>query len=206
MTPSKRGAKGSRGKGSAESAQPARAKGAPAGLESVNASDLRAYAEAAHGQRDKPLVLVRRQGKKKPVLVDVPAGSTDEEILEVNTPSNTIKAKPALRVFLQTPSMSRPKEVSDCDAVFWSESSIDKFMFPYYFLRLMTPEDTVILRDAYLGGSVAPEILGFLHYPPSRPERIIDPLDQLQVVIAGERDVVEVESVRAYLARLNTVV
>jgi hypothetical protein len=120
--------------------------------------DLAWWAETADGTRGEDLVIadvtvngsVRRMVKKKkdaqkngdPIVVD-----------DIRTES-IVKDRPAVdRVTIEVGGQTIPCRSKDgvwCDAIFCSESAMEKFLFPYYHSqRLLTEGEWKKLKDAF---------------------------------------------------------
>lgn len=141
---------------------------------------LRRAVESAHGHMEKRMHLVRvpdGAGTKVMFVSDenlaliAPASRT--EILTTSrgrvgaqTEGDweavvTIRVKGAAQAKVYGPGVA--------DALFWTESAIEKFFFPYY-QRVLTPDEFKELqRRYYTPDSTKGEkpILAFVHYPPS---------------------------------------
>lgn len=131
---------------------------AAARLPRVKAQDLAWLAEIADGRRDQNMVLYRRNGR-----------------LTVGPETEATRATAVLRI--RTDSRKRRLERiqdlaihQDWDAIFLSESAVEKFLFPYYEAqRLLPPDRMEALRLQYYES----DVLGIVHIWPSRPKFLV---------------------------------
>jgi hypothetical protein len=56
----------------------------------------------------------------------------------------------------------REVDISKADCVFWTQSSFEKFVIPYY-TRFKTPEEIEAMKENYVKSGV----VAMLHFPPS---------------------------------------
>ena len=100
----------------------------------LTANQLRALAEAADAMRNRPVSLVLRDGGYLAVTTaDVKHG--DREVLRIETEDRLRPGErhPIDYIYLKTAGMAEPRAVHEvCDALFWSESAVSKFVIPYY--------------------------------------------------------------------------
>ncbi len=139
------------------------------------------WAEAADGDRDEDLVVLELEEngnvthvvrKKKEATQQDPDHPQRKikTLFEIRTPSCrpdrlkvtkiTIEAEDRggnkLQIQCQGGDPKDPKRVVQCDAVFCSESAIEKFLFPYYHSqRLLNTHDWEDLNDAFRDENVA---------------------------------------------------
>lgn len=125
---------------------------------SQNANELRRLAEAADGTRAKELYVVIENGKLA-LKKDKPAG--DHAIIKTDWRSGGLR--PSAASVLQVGG----KPVSEtADAVFTSQSAVEKFVLPYY-MRMQSPEDLVkSVKDFY-----AANVIALYHEPESQIEK-----------------------------------
>jgi hypothetical protein len=106
-------------------------------LPPISAGRLRELAEAADGMRGVPLKLAFVDGDYR--IVDATVQTADDRTLPVNTPStkdpasakiDDIVITPAPRIAPDANGNTRVSQVFD--ALFWSESAVEKFLIPYY--------------------------------------------------------------------------
>lgn len=140
-------------------------------LPQLDATALRTLGEHADGFRDTDLFLTVTQTDgdyefdiKKPADL----GDGDTPVLRVRTASNIGRRPPAtLTISVGGKSVPAAELAKiSVDAAFTSESSIEKFLFPYYEgIRIFDRDYLTRLKDAYF----APDsrIVAFLHESPS---------------------------------------
>lgn len=105
----------------------------------LDAAILRRIAEAASGIRGKDLYFIVRRSPVDPwsdfafEIVDRnPGDVADAMVIKCRT-AYTIPEKPVKKVVLTTDSDSVSENLADlADAIFWSESAVEKFAVPYY--------------------------------------------------------------------------
>jgi hypothetical protein len=135
----------------------------------ASAWELRKLAECAHGHRDRVLDLVYRNG-----TVELVSRATDSDYLMCRVmtgPSRQREAQPAstLQSVVVTGPTGVPEEVvQKYDAIFWTESSIEKFFFPYY-AGVLGPDDFSTLWGSFYTPREGQErIVAFGHIPGTR--------------------------------------
>ncbi|MBL8981134.1 MAG: hypothetical protein JNL26_03065 [Gemmatimonadetes bacterium] len=135
----------------------------------ANAWELRKLAESAHGERTRTLDLVVRNGG---LALVHRAAAGDTVVCHVNTPPSRVAAdRPdaALRSVKVTGPTGEEVEVAQTyDALFWTESSIEKFFLPYY-AGVLNHEDYATLAGSFYTPSAGQErIVAFGHIPWTR--------------------------------------
>ena len=129
----------------------------------ISANDLRRLAETADGLRNRDVALVTRAGQVT-VIDASDMLATDTHLLTLRTNDHTNQAKrPEFDMTLQLahgPSLSLRVNF---DAFFWSESAIEKFVFPYY-ARIWSPEMLTTFRERFGEDNAA---MGIIHPPGS---------------------------------------
>ncbi len=133
----------------------------------LSARTLAWLAEGADGNRDEDLVItVNEQGKLQLKLKrEVPEGKW---VLEVYTKSRKRQERRPLKVTIPV----------DWDAMFLTESAVEKFVFPYYEAqRLLTKTEISALKTAFYS---RPEVVGVAHKPPSRPLLLVKRGDTIE--------------------------
>lgn len=129
--------------------------GDPKDLPEIDARRLAWITEGADGRRDDKLVLYT-EGKQ--VFLGEASAHADTAICRVRT-----KTRKSQR--LETRVLDIPNEV---DAVFLTDSAVEKFLFPYYeSQRLFKPGEMEKLKREYY--DEAKNYAGILHVQPSRP-------------------------------------
>lgn len=147
---------------------------APAAL---TAGALRRLAEAADGQRDRDLALFWNATDHHYVVAERTAAA-GTKIADIRTDS----LAPARQVIPEMVQLKhRDGQVLPLDAIydaaFWSESSIEKFVIPYY-ARLYSQAELADLWAAHAD----PTVLALLHMEPSIYEEY-DGADPLHVMV-----------------------
>lgn len=140
----------------------------------IDARNLARIAEWVDGMRDQNLVVVQENGAW---------------VVRPEQPGDDTKAVLKSRKELDVPSTQR-KMASDVtirglrldpevDALFWTESAIQKFFFPYYAAhRIMTEQDYALLIAAYKKA----DLVAIAHVAPSQGHPIYgDALASIQV-------------------------
>jgi hypothetical protein len=138
-------------------------------IPTVDARRLRALAEWADGHRDRPYVLVERAGSL--MIVDSDAVTPDDRELAAVQTSTRARNRPRPEsVSLTAGKSSGPLEMGlKYDALFWTESSIEKFLLPYYYTaRVLTEESLQELKQEY----VRENVVAMAHRPPSVPSLV----------------------------------
>ncbi len=163
----------------------------------ANAWELRKLAESAHGERVRVLDLVARDG----ALALVHQAAAGEPVLcrVATAPSRAADRSlpPAFSSIQVTRPGAEPDEVIDTyDALFWTESSIEKFFFPYY-VGVLSPEDFAALWASYYTPQAEQErIVGFGHIPWTRYVGFTGDGATVAVNAAGALERVQVLSTR----------
>jgi hypothetical protein len=103
------------------------------GPDEVDSTELSWAAETADGTRDKELFLVLEDGKY--LKVKAKLGANDKEVRKVRTKSKREKRKKVVEVLCTVKEWKEPARfpsAEEWDALFWTESAIEKFLYPYY--------------------------------------------------------------------------
>lgn len=102
----------------------------------VDSRQMSWWAESADGVRDKELALVLTESGEY-VVKEEQAG--DEVVLRMYTPSITPNRMKPAEITFQAPGCEKVRIDELADALFWTESAVEKFLFPYYASqRLLT--------------------------------------------------------------------
>lgn len=135
-------------------------------LPAMDARQLAVLAEWADGVRNQHLVLVRTSdGEYK--LKDRKA-ENDQVILQVFTRDIVPDRLQPVSVTCTLPGGGGAIEVSqEFDALFWTESAVEKFLLPYYYSQRILTGDQMERVKKHLADR---EVCAFLHMPPSRPK------------------------------------
>ncbi|MBA3345638.1 MAG: hypothetical protein H0T44_10165 [Gemmatimonadales bacterium] len=168
----------------------------------IDARNLARIAEWVDGLRDENLVVVRENGGWT-VRAEQP-GDADKAVLKSRKPLNVPKER--RRMESEVTIRGHPLK-ENYDALFWTESAIEKFLFPYYAShRIMTDEEHKDLMAAYQKDS----LVAIAHVAPSQGIPLLsDGLGGVRVIVS--RDVRGVDggitpllvdmSVREFLAQ-----
>lgn len=126
---------------------------------------LRRLAEKADGLRDQDLVLVQRADGTLDVVPADQAGA-DLVLHRLRTSSRyPADQRPQFGLILTPPPPGTPFDArSRYDALFWSESAVEKFVLPYYH-RVRTPEEVLQLARAFRDD---PNVYAIGHIPPTQ--------------------------------------
>lgn len=115
----------------------------------MNALQIRYLAETVaslRGPEALKFALVEEDGRDQ--LKIVPADQTSEPALELRTPH--VQPDRA-RAFVSIRAEGfAPIDLDRCDAVFWSESAVEKFLFPYYASKGMWDAAHILTRISQL--------------------------------------------------------
>jgi hypothetical protein len=140
----------------------------------ISSNMLAWFAEGAHGQQQKTMYIVEDESGEL-VMTDVDPRPAKEPLLEVFTKCERGKLKAPKQVVIElesgkTRNLLDDPEYPKCDALFWSASSIEKFLFPYYHShRLYGHAEICALMSQYRANS---ELVAAVHVAPSRPGSI----------------------------------
>lgn len=157
----------------------------------LNSTQVGWLAEGTDGERGVTLILVL-DAHKQPQLRDVSKKLEDgDEIVtdvQYKTTSSLPDDTPRKRVLEVRCKVDTWKEEGilrgedKWDALFWTESSIDKFLYPYYHSQRLWDQEMAQLQDKVNGD---PEAVAIAHVAPSR-SRILKPgINDLGVVTTG---------------------
>jgi len=124
------------------------------GSPTVNARKLAWWAEEAHGRQGTPLYIVLDDDGTPKLASDRPENPA-RLLLEVSTDGLRQPLVEAADLTLTLPTGRKIDLLHDerspgCDALFWTASSIEKFLFPYYYAqRLFTDAQMTLFRNEY---------------------------------------------------------
>ena len=147
----------------------------------VDSRQVSWWAESADGTRDKELALVLTGDGEYVVKEEAPG---DNVVLRMYTPSAVPNRLKPTEITFQAPGCEKMRidEIADC--LFWTESAVEKFLFPYYASqRLLTDEEMRQLKEGFQDERVvaiwhkAPSAFQFLHGTTST-------LDTIKVLVA----------------------
>jgi hypothetical protein len=140
----------------------------------ITSNRLAWFVEGAHGQQHKTMYIVD-DGSGELVMTDVDPRPEKEPLLEVTTTCERKELQAPKQVVIELQSGQTRKLLNDpdypkCDALFWSASSIEKFLFPYYHShRLYSHAEICGLMSQYRANS---KLVAAVHVAPSRPGSI----------------------------------
>jgi hypothetical protein len=151
-------------------AAPAELREAPK-AHAVDSTKLAWWAEEAHGKQGKPLyVVVGDDGNAELTDIESPG---KQLLFEVTTRPTRPPIPPPAKVLLQARqggpeiNLINDPRFEGCDALFWTVSSIEKFLFPYYAAqRLYSDAQLSNLRAKFLKDE---KLVAVLHRAPSKP-------------------------------------
>src|SRR5688572_8986747 len=127
----------------------------PKPIATITSKELSWLAERADGSRDEDLALVRdvnglpqiresRDPGKPPVLED-----GDELIANVRT-SDSCKREKVVAVHIETQTgMQLPITGKGPDALFWTQSAVEKFLYPYYYSQRLWDDEMDKLKAKF---------------------------------------------------------
>jgi hypothetical protein len=138
----------------------------------LNYRDFAWLAETLDGRRDEyvKIILVKENGTLKLVVRnhDYMLESGETLVLDGIRTDNSVRGRPEVTVTVgigERPTVCRTDDGLLCDAVFCSESAIEKFVFPYYHSqRLLTDAEWVRLTAEVMN----PSTMAIGHAHPSR--------------------------------------
>jgi hypothetical protein len=151
----------------------------------INATALAWWAETAHGFQGERLAVVRRENADQPDIVPLSSvGPKDEVYFEVFTPEQSTLIRPE-KLTLKAPNGPELDLLAmrEADALFWTASAIEKFVFPYYYAQRLLSQDQMAQLLADYNSS---RLVAILHVAPSKPYRIMEPFQVLAADGAGK--------------------
>lgn len=136
----------------------------------LSAKDIIWLGEAADGQRGVDLLLVR-DAEGKPALRETPR--PDDIVvreLKVRTEPtlNGGRTRDRVEEVICVPASGAPFKLASedkYDAVFWTESSIEKFVWPYYHSHRIWSDEIAAIKQRF---DETPTALAIAHQAPSR--------------------------------------
>ncbi|HET6578578.1 MAG TPA: hypothetical protein VFG66_09655 [Gemmatimonadales bacterium] len=153
----------------------------------LDSKELAWAAETADGTRDKTMFLVLDQDGALQ-LKESMEGS-DRLLRRVKTASHVPARRKVLEVSCAVDGWNDPARLSSAekwDAVFWTESSIEKFLYPYYHCQRLWDERMDSVRDAFEHDA---EAVAIAHRAPSNSKVLgPSPVDTLGVARLTTRD------------------
>lgn len=169
---------------------------------SITAWELRKLAEAAHGTRGKALSIVWRNGSLQ--LVEQTA-TGDVVVFGVDTPPTLVRnAGTNFKVMVQGTNPSLGDVTSLFDAFFWTESSIEKFFFPYY-AGILDATAYAMLVSSFYDGNAERRIVAFGHLPGTQWTPVsgtaVD-VDGAVVLYLDANQTLQIEGLKGWIATL----
>ena len=136
-----------------------------------DSTSLSWLAETADGTRDQVFKLVYRNGKELKLLRPQDVGTGDQTICDVTTPScrpDRLKAV-AVHVFVENDPNPIKIDVQGTatDAIFLTESAVEKFLYPYYRSHRIWDDGMDSLQEKF---EQTQQAVGILHKAPSNPD------------------------------------
>ena len=167
----------------------------------VDSRQISWWAESADGTRDKELALVLTASGEYVVKVEEPS---DDVVLGMYTPSAVPNRLRPTEIAFQAPGCERIRIDELADALFWTESAVEKFLFPYYAAqRLLTAAEMRQLKEGFRNEKV----VAIWHKAPSNYALVYGKesgLDTLNVLAADPESWEEMgassQSAREFLA------
>ena len=96
------------------------------------------------------------------------------------------------------------------DALFWTESAIEKFLFPYYEqLRIFDLDYLDRLKAAFYDPKSGHRIVAIAHVPPSHSDPVHDPraAERMRILVdrqeEGTQDLMSLDDFLTYVAKLK---
>jgi hypothetical protein len=129
------------------------------------------WAEGADGYQGRHMRVVIKPGKTDTEFVgeDEPLPEGTEVLFSVFTPTIPFVRPKAVTITTDAGTRDLLVEEPEADCLFWTPSSIEKFVIPYYVAhRLLTDQELDDLRDEVKSGKLA----AILHVQPSKPSPI----------------------------------
>ena len=151
----------------AEAPPPAKTGSKNGGPPTLNANELRRLAEWADGMRGRRLKLAIKNGE----VVLVEQGEPGDPLLYLNTDLEGGGCGGTGKIQIHWHKAPGEPErdgdsgcrVDDADAVFVSQSAIEKFVLPYY-LRFKSPSEVQSIKEHLFNDK---RVIAVIHFPPS---------------------------------------
>lgn len=138
----------------------------------VDSKVLAWAAETADGSRDTTLFLVRdRDGQ---LWVKEGMDGTDQELRRIRTNSHQPTRRKVLEVSCAVDGWEDPARLPSAqkwDAVFWTESSVEKFLYPYYHSQRLWDAKLESVKDEF---EKDPDAVAIAHQAPSNSRVLSD--------------------------------
>lgn len=143
--------------------QPAPRSSAQASRPKLSANQLRFLAEKADGMRARPLSLVIDRNIVDVVPTDEVKGKT--VILDLETPSKGpgVTADAKVQVLWNGKTIGPGTKLVEADALFVTQSAIEKFLLPYY-MRFKSAAEVQAMENSLFNKK---NIIAAIHIPPS---------------------------------------
>lgn len=147
-----------------------------------DSTNLSWLAETADGNRGEPLSLVL-DGKKLD-LVPKKDLQGKKELTEVHTPKKRPNRKKVTEVVCKGENFEESLKSSDkFDAVFWTESAVDKFLYPYYHAHRIWDDDIEKVKKEF---DKEDRAVAIAHRAPST-SKIVPSNETLRIGVVTER-------------------
>ena len=131
----------------------------------IDANQLRWLAEAADGKRGVPLVLAILESGKVDVIETAKVKSSDKVLLALETPSRGpgVQGDARVRVFWNDRIYDPSRHLAAPDALFVTQSAIQKFLLPYY-MRFKSGAQVQAIENKLFNTA---HVKAAIHIPPS---------------------------------------
>lgn len=147
----------------------------------ITAGELRRLAETADGARSRDLVLIWDCDTKSYAIVASELAGANPKLLDIKTTERVPARTRVNGVQIHVNGLEPNTLTPEYDALFWSESSVEKFVIPYYS-RMLEQADMIELWKAHLDEKV----YAFGHVWPSRNIAVRDPRQNLGLAVRDE--------------------
>jgi hypothetical protein len=163
-----------------------------AGIPVPSARDLTWLAEEADGWRDEELELTLHPNKGLRLRrKNQPKDPGENAVLKVKTasqqPNRARVSKAILQGTYQGKNFQRSIDVTQdegWDAVFWTESAVEKFVYPYYHAHRIWDKDMDRVREGF---ATRPEAVAIRHKAPSKSSAMT--ASALEVAVLVDKDI-----------------
>jgi hypothetical protein len=150
-------------------------------LPPIDAMTLRRLGETADGgrEREMKLVLVKPENTYDIISAEDADQNPDKyDVIAEVSPTRTSTAQLPPAPFDRIAFIKNEKEIACCeaptDALFWTDSAMEKFVFPYYAQLRIFPEQYLTgLMEDFRDDRIRQMIVAIQHRNPSRSERLV---------------------------------
>jgi hypothetical protein len=115
----------------------------------LSAGALRRLADKADGLRDKHPLLVVDSKDEVDVVIEADLRADQHPLIDLETPNDGpgLCFKPTIRLIVNGTEFGEGTQLDQADAVFTSQSAVEKFLLPYY-MRVRTPAQVAEIARA----------------------------------------------------------